>query len=128
VPTFAEVVTATAYADTEADYNKAAEKIPAPFERLERALQKQGNGPPFNGARYSLVDAADAPFLLPGSDQEDRTYREIPPGQGMGQSLINRPSTHSFPPEKFEALYRRNVERRNKWVSRFIESAQIAAE
>src|SRR5246500_4041136 len=45
VPTFAEVVTATAYADTEADYNKAAEKIPVPFERLERALEKQGSGP-----------------------------------------------------------------------------------
>src|SRR3954451_3163603 len=31
VPTFAEAVTATAYADTEADYYKAAEKIPVPF-------------------------------------------------------------------------------------------------
>ena len=63
VPTFAEVVTATAYADTEADYNKAAEKIPVPFERLEKALAKQGSGPYFNGAKYSLVDAAYAPFL-----------------------------------------------------------------
>ena len=57
VPTFAEVVTATAYADTEADYNKAAEEIPVPFERLEKALAKQGSGPYFNGAKYSLVDA-----------------------------------------------------------------------
>jgi glutathione S-transferase len=63
VPTFAEAVTATAYADTEADYNKAAEKIPLPFERLEKALAKQGGGPYFNGAKYSLVDAAYAPFL-----------------------------------------------------------------
>src|SRR5258708_3143114 len=60
VPTFAEVVTATAYADTEADYNKAAEKIPGPFERLQKALAKQGRGPHFNGAQYSLVDAAYA--------------------------------------------------------------------
>src|SRR6201993_4855015 len=63
VPTFASAVTATAYADTEADYNKAAEQIPMPFERLEKALEKQGSGPFFNGARYSLVDAAYAPFL-----------------------------------------------------------------
>src|SRR5438477_6222385 len=31
VPTFADSVTATAYADTEADYNKAAEKIQVAF-------------------------------------------------------------------------------------------------
>ena len=40
VPTFAEIVTATAYADTEADYDAAAAKIPVPFERLERALEQ----------------------------------------------------------------------------------------
>jgi len=63
VPTFAEAVTATAYADSESDYRKAAENIPVPFERLERALEKQGSGPFFNGAKYALVDAAYAPFL-----------------------------------------------------------------
>src|SRR6202158_4224266 len=36
VPTFASIVTATAYADTEADYEKAAGEIPVPFERLEK--------------------------------------------------------------------------------------------
>src|SRR6202048_3165253 len=44
VPTFAGMVTATAYADTQADYDKAAAQVPLPFERLEKALQKQGNG------------------------------------------------------------------------------------
>jgi alkanesulfonate monooxygenase SsuD/methylene tetrahydromethanopterin reductase-like flavin-dependent oxidoreductase (luciferase family) len=38
---FASIVTATAYADTEADYDKAAEQIPVPFERVEKALEKQ---------------------------------------------------------------------------------------
>src|SRR5262249_47008979 len=63
LPTFASTVTATAYADTEAEYDKAAEGIPVPFERLEKALEKQNGGPFFNGAKYSLVDAAYAPFL-----------------------------------------------------------------
>jgi glutathione S-transferase len=63
VPTFASAVTATGYADGEASYQASAEKIPAAFERLERALEKQGAGPYFNGAKYSLVDAAYAPFL-----------------------------------------------------------------
>jgi glutathione S-transferase len=132
VPTFAEVVTATAYADNEADYNKAAEKIPAPFERLERALEKQGNGPLFNGERYSLVDAAYAPFLQRYFflDRINRIghIEKFPRVNAWGETLVNRPSTHSFPPDEFEALYRRNVKRRNKWVSQFIESAQVAAE
>src|SRR6516165_49011 len=63
VPTFAESVTGCAYAETEADYRKALEKMPVAFDRLEQALAKQGSGPYFNGARYALVDAAYAPFL-----------------------------------------------------------------
>src|SRR6202047_1197699 len=63
VPTFASSVTGCAYAATEADYEKAIAKIPEAFDRLEKALEKQASGPFFNGARYSLVDAAYAPFL-----------------------------------------------------------------
>ncbi len=132
VPTFAEVVTATAYADTEVDYNKAAEKIPVPFERVERVLEKQGNGPLFNGGQYSLVDAAYAPFVQRYCFL-DRVKRmghleKFPRLKAWAETLINRPSTHSFPPEEFEALYRRNLKRRNKWVSQFIASVQVAAE
>ncbi len=36
----------------EASYKVSAEKIPLVFERLERALEKQGAGPFFNGAKY----------------------------------------------------------------------------
>ena len=61
LPTFGAAVSATAYADTESDYRKAVENISEPFERLETALEKQGSGPFFNGAKYSLVDAASAP-------------------------------------------------------------------
>ena len=52
VPTFAEQVTGMAYADDEVEYKKCAEKIPLAFERVERALEKQGAGPLFNGAKY----------------------------------------------------------------------------
>jgi glutathione S-transferase len=57
VPTFSEQVTGVAYADDEAAGKKCLDKIPQAFERLERALEKQGAGPLFNGAKYSLVDA-----------------------------------------------------------------------
>jgi glutathione S-transferase len=132
VPTFAETVTATAYADTEADYNKAAETIPVPFDRVEKALAKQGSGPFFNGATYSLVDAAYAPFLqrYVFLDRVKKLghLEKFPRLKEWTGVLLQRPSTHSFPEAEFEALYRQNLKRRNKWVSRFVETAQVAAE
>jgi glutathione S-transferase len=131
VPTFSESVTGMAYADDEAAYNKATAKIPGAFERLERALEK-GGGPLFNGAKYSLVDAGYAPFL-------QRYYfldrirpigliGKYPRLQAWAGTLMKRPSTHSFPEAEFEALYRLNVKRRNKWLSQFIADVAVAAE
>ena len=42
--------------------------------------------------------------------------------------ITKRPSTHSFPPAEFEAMYRENLKRRKKWVSQFIAASQVAAE
>lgn len=132
VPTFASVVTGAAYADSEAMYDKAVAEIPVPFERLERALEKQAAGPFFNGAAYSLVDAAYAPFLQRYFFLDRiRTIGHIekfPRLRAWAEALITRPSTHSFQPDEFEALYRRNVKLRNKWLSQFVESTPVAAE
>src|ERR1700726_921436 len=132
VPTFASAVTATAYAEDEAAYKAAAEKIPLPFERLERALEKQGAGPFFNGAKYSLVDAAYAPFLqrylFLDRVKPLGTIEKFPRLKAWADALMKRPSTHSFPEAEFETLYRANVKRRNKWVSQFIADVAVAAE
>jgi glutathione S-transferase len=131
VPTFAEGVTGCAYADSEADYRKAVEKIAVPFERLEQALAKQGSGPYFNGAGYSLVDAAYAPFLqryfFLDRIKPLGHIEKYPRLKAWATALLARPSTHSFPAAEFEAMYRANVKRRNKWVSQFIEAPQVAA-
>jgi glutathione S-transferase len=131
VPSFAAGVTGCAYADSEADYRKAVENIPVAFGRLEKALQTQGSGPYFNGAKYSLVDAAYAPFL--------QRYHFLDRVKPLGQiekfprlaawsaALMERRSTHSFPPAEFEEMYRANVKRRNKWVSQFIAAPKVAA-
>jgi len=137
VPTFADMVTGSAYSKTEADYNAAVTKITIPFERLERALEKQnsdakGAGPYFNGAKYSLVDAAYAPFL-------QRYYyldrirplghiEKFPRLKAWAKALVARPSTHSFPEAEFEGMYRENVRNRDVWVSQFIRASQVAAE
>jgi glutathione S-transferase len=132
VPTFAEAVTATAYADTEADYAAAAAKIPVPFERLEKALEKQGSGPYFNGAGYALVDAAYAPFLqryfFLDRVKKLGHIEKFPRLKAWGEALLDRASTHSFPEAEFEAMYRANLKRRNKWVSQFVEVPRVAAE
>ena len=132
VPSFAAAVTATAYADSEAEYEKAAAGIPGVFERLEKALEKQGAGPFFNGARYSLVDAAYAPFLqryvFLDRVKPLGLIEKFPRLAAWCRALLERASTHSFPAPEFEAMYRANLKRRNKWVSRFVEPARAAAE
>jgi glutathione S-transferase len=132
IASFAAAVTATAYADSEAEYNEAAAKIPVPFERLEKALEAQGGGPLFNGSAYSLVDAAYAPFLqrYVFLDRVKKLghIEKYPRLAAWCKALMERPSTHSFPAAEFEAMYRENLRRRNKWVSQFLEPAKAAAE
>jgi glutathione S-transferase len=131
VPTFAGLVTAVAYADTEADYDAAARNIPLPFDRLEKALETQGKGPYFGGAAYSLVDAAYAPFLqryfFLDRIKKLGHIEKFPRLKAWGEALLARPSTHSFPPGEFEAMYRANVKRRKKWLAQFIEAPAVAA-
>lgn len=130
VPTFAEI-TQVAYADSEADFNKAAEGIPLRFQRLETALEKQGSGPFFNGARYSLVDAAYAPFLqryfFLDRIRPLGHIAKFPRLKAWAEALVARPSTHSFPPAEFEAMYRANLKRRGKWLAQFVPAESAAA-
>jgi len=52
--------------------------------------------------------------------------KKFPQLKAWAAALINRASTHSFPEGEFEVLYRANVKHRNKWVSQFVETSQIA--
>jgi glutathione S-transferase len=131
VPSFAGTVTAAASAETEADYDKAAEQIRVPFERLETTLAKQSAGPFFNGRQYSLVDTAYAPFLqryfFLARVKRLGHIERFPRLAAWSDALLSRAST-PFPPAEFEAMYREGLRRRNRWVSRFIEPARAAAE
>jgi glutathione S-transferase len=121
------------YASDEAGYNAAAEEIAPAFEQLERVLQKQSAvGPFFNGARYSLVDAAYAPFLqryfFLDRIKPLGVIDKCPRLKAWAEALIKRPSTHSFPEGEFESLFRANVKRRSVWISRYIADVAVAAE
>ena len=123
LPTFASDVTGAAYASTQADYEKAVGKIEGPFRKLEEALARRSEGPFFNGAAYSLVDAAYAPFL----QRYGFLDRIAPLGKleafpnlsAWSEALMARASTHSFAPDVFEGMYRDTVQKRNVWLSRF---------
>ena len=133
VPTFSDMVTGQAYSEDEAEYKEDIAKIAPAFEKLEGALKAQSpQGPFFNGAKYSLVDAAYAPFL-------QRYYyldrikplgviEKFPRVKAWAEALLKRPSTHSFPEAEFEGLYRLNVKLRKKYLSQFIADQAVAAE
>ena len=130
LPTFASQVTGFAYAEDEKSYHESIAKIPEAFGRLEKALETQKAGPFFNGARYSLVDAAYAPFLQ-RYIYLDRIrpighIAAFPRVKAWADALIARASTHSFPPAEFESMYRDAVRKRGKWLSQFVEVAQAA--
>jgi glutathione S-transferase len=52
---------------------------------------------------------------------------KFPRLKARGAALIERQSTHSFPPAELEEMYRTNVKRCNKWVSQFVETSTVAA-
>ncbi len=132
VPTFAANVTGCAYAASEADYEKAVAKIPDTFDRLEKALEKQGSGPFFNGKTYSLVDAAYAPFLqryyFLDRIKKLGQIERYPRLKAWAEALMARPSTHSFPEGEFEAMYRANLKKRGSYLSQFVAPERAAAE
>jgi glutathione S-transferase len=141
MPACVDIISGHAYVATAEAFAAAAAKIPAAFEKLEAALARQAarhrdpaqreSGPLFDGARYSLVDAAYAPFLqrhlflerIRPIGQIDR----FPRVKAWAEALAARPSTHSFPPAEYEAMYRAMVKKRNAWISQFVtEGAQAA--
>ena len=124
VPTFAEIGDGHGLCGRRGrPTRRISRKIPVAFERLERALEEQGprgRSSTARNIRWSMP--AYAPFL-------QRYYfldrikplgfiEKYPRLKAWAETLMKRPSTHSFPEAEFEALYRLNVKRRKKWICR----------
>ena len=107
-------------------------QVPVPFGKLEKALDRQGGGPFFNGVDYSLMDAAYAPFLQRHLFLERIRklghIEKFPRVKAWAEAVAERPSTHSYPPAEYEAMYRDMVKRRNKWISQFVDGSKAVAE
>ncbi|MDB5724412.1 MAG: glutathione S-transferase-like protein [Novosphingobium sp.] len=128
VPTFSTALGAFTGAVDAAALAIGREALVPIFARIEEALVKQSpDGPFFNGADFALVDAGFAPFLqryLIGAElARDTLIHDYPRLARWAAALVARPSTHTFPPEEFRALYLQGVKRRGGFLAREVEAA-----
>ena len=132
VPTFAGAISNTAYADTEEEFVARAAKIAAPFGRLEEALAKRGNaGPYFNGPKFSLVDAAYAPFLQRYTFMDRLRalgiVEKFPHLAAWRDALLAAPAVKASTVPDIEAAWRENLILRNRWLRNFVPRGLVGA-
>lgn len=127
IPTFGGLLSAIAGAQTQEAQASAWEALAKALTRLEDALKKNSNGPYFSGDRYTLVDAGYAPFLQRFLILEELAgetlSRKFPSVRRWAQALVARPTTHTFPPDVFRALYLEGIKRRGGLIAQQALSA-----
>jgi glutathione S-transferase len=127
VPTFASAISNAAYADSEEEFSARAAKIAEPFAKLEEALGKRGNaGPYFNGPKFSLVDAAYAPFLQRYTFMDRLRALGIieryPLLAAWRDALIAAPAVKASTVPEIEAAWQENLIARGRWLSKFVSA------
>lgn len=132
LPTFASAISSAAYADTEDEFVPRAAKIAGHFNKLEEALAKRGNaGPYFNGPKFSLADAAYAPFL----QRYTFMHRVHPLGiiekfphlAAWRDALLATPAVKASTVANIEAVWQENLILRNRWLAKFVSQSVVGA-
>lgn len=133
VPAFAEAISDTSYSDSEEEFTANAGKLAGPFGKLDKALGERGNaGPYFNGPKFSLVDAAYAPFLQRYTFMD----RLRPLGviekfarlAAWRDALLGAPAVKASTVPNFEAVWQDNLVIRKRWLGGLVpQSARGAA-
>jgi glutathione S-transferase len=132
VPTFASAISDTAYADTEEEFDRKAAKIAGPFGKLDGALAARGNaGPYFNGAKFSLVDAAYAPFLQRYTFMNRLrplgVIEQFPRLAAWRDALLSAPAVKASTVPDIEAVWQENLVVRKRWLARFVAQSATTA-
>jgi len=125
VPTFAGAVSNTMYSDSEEEFAGRAAKIAGPFGKLEEALgRKGGMGPYFNGAKFSLVDAAYAPFLQRYTFMDKlhkvSALEKFPRLAAWRDALLASPAVKASTVSNIEAVWQENLIVRERWLGKFV--------
>jgi glutathione S-transferase len=132
VTTFASAISDAAYSDSEEEFARKAAKIAGPFGKLDEALGTRGNnGPYFNGPKFSLVDAAYAPFL------QRYTFMDRLKPLGIIEKFARLAAWHdallaaqavkaSTVPD-IEAAWQENLILRKRWLGQFVSKSVLGA-
>jgi glutathione S-transferase len=132
VPDFAEAISETAYSDSEEQFAANAAKIAGPFGKLEEALGARGNaGPYFNGAKFSLVDAAYAPFLQRYTFMDRLrplgVIEKFPRLAAWRDALLAHPAVKASTVPNIEPVWQENLIVRKRWLAKYVSKAVIGA-
>jgi len=132
VPTFASAISNTMYSDSEEEFASRAAKLSDPFKKLEEALAKRGNdGPYFNGPKFSLVDAAYAPFLQRYTFMDRLkpvgAIEKFPRLAAWRDALLANPAVKASTVPNIEAVWQENLILRKRWLAKFVSKNVIGA-
>ena len=132
VPTFASAISSTMYSDSEDEFGTRAAKMSGPFGKLEEALAKRGNnGPYFNGAKLSLVDAAYAPFLQRYTFMDRLRplgiIEKYPLLAAWRDALVAAPAVKASTVANIEAVWQENLILRKRWLGHLVSKSVMGA-
>lgn len=133
VSTFANAISTAAYSDSEEEFAARAAKIAEPFAKLDGALAKRGNaGPYFNGPKFSLVDAAYAPFLQRYTFM-DRIkplglLEKFPHLMAWRDALLAAPAVKASTVPNIEAVWQEGLITRERWLKKYVAESVLGAD
>jgi glutathione S-transferase len=133
VTTFASAISTTAYSDSEEEFAARAAKITEPFSKLNDALGKRGNaGRYFNGPKFSLVDAAYAPFLQRYTFM-DRIkplgiIEKFPHLTAWRDALLAAPAVKASTVPNIEAVWQEGLIVRKRWLKKYVSESVMGAD
>lgn len=132
VPDFAEAISSTAYSNSEEEFAREAATIAKPFSKLEEALSRRGNdGPYFNGPKFSLVDAAYAPFLQRCSFMDRLkpvgAIEKFPRLATWRDALLTAQVVRASTVPNIEAVWQENLILRKRWLGKFVSKNVLGA-
>lgn len=132
VPDFAEAISETAYSNSEEEFAKHAVAIARPFGKLEDELARRGHsGPYFNGAKFSLVDAAYAPFLQRYTFMDRLkpvgAIEKCPRLAAWRDALLASAAVKASTVPNIEAVWQENLILRKRWLAQFVSRSVLGA-
>ena len=132
VTTFASAISNTMYSDSEDEFAARAAKLSGPFGKLDEALARRGNdGPYFNGSKFSLVDAAYAPFLQRYTFMDRLrplgVIEKYPHLARWRDALLAAPAVKASTVPEIEAVWQENLIARGRWLAKFVSERVAGA-